>query len=197
MRERRPKVRLSAWLATAALAFALHGQSVTKGPAAGSAAANYFTNTVLVDQDGIDRRFYSDLIEGKVAIVNVMFTTCENSCPVMEANFERIEKWLGPRLGESVRLISISIDPETDTPARLKAYAKRFNAKPGWYFLSGRRDNVELILRKLGLYVEQKQDHLNLFLIGNDRTGLWKKALGISDPDKLIQVVSTVLHDGE
>jgi protein SCO1/2 len=69
--------------------------------------------------------------------------------------------------------------------------------KVGWYFLSASRDNVELILRKLGLYVERKQDHVNLFLIGNDRTGLWKKALGISDPDKLIQVVSTVLHDGE
>jgi protein SCO1/2 len=183
--------------ASAAFVFVLHGQSITKGPAAGSAAAKYFTDTVLVDQDGVERQFYSDLIKGKVAIVNVMFTTCENSCPVMEANFERIEKWLGPRLGADVRLISISIDPETDTPSRLKAYAQRFNARPGWYFLGGRKDNVELILRKLGLYVEQKQDHLNLFLIGNDRTGLWKKALGISDPDKLIQVVSSVLHDGE
>jgi protein SCO1/2 len=182
--------------ASAALALVLHSQSITKGPAAGSAAAKYFTDTVLVDQDGIERQFYSDLIKGKVAIVNVMFTTCENSCPVMEANFERIQKWLGPSLGEDVRLISISIDPETDTPSRLKAYAKRFNAKPGWYFLSGRKDNVDFILRRLGLYVEQKQDHLNLFLIGNDRTGLWKKALGISDPEKLIEVVGTVLRDG-
>jgi protein SCO1/2 len=184
-------------VAITALTFVLHAQSVAQGPTAGSAAAKYFTDTVLIDQDGIGRRFYSDLIKDKVAIINVMFTTCENSCPVMEANFERIEKWLGPRLGGDVRLISISIDPETDTPLRLKAYAKRFNANPGWYFLSGRKDNVELILRKLGLYVEQKQDHLNLFLIGNDRTGLWKKALGISDADKLIQVVSTVLHDNE
>jgi protein SCO1 len=191
--ERRKGVRL---LAGAFLALALYGQ-VGKGPAPGGAAARYFTDTVLVDQDGVERKFYSDMIKGKVAIVNVMFTTCENSCPVMEANFSRIQKWLGPRLGEDVRLISISIDPETDTPARLKAYAQRFNAKPGWYFLSGRKDNVDLILRKLGLYVEQKQDHLNLFLIGNDRTGLWKKALGISDPEQLIQVVETVLHDSE
>jgi protein SCO1/2 len=197
VRERWTGVRLRAWLvASALLTLTLLGQSVTKGPAAGSAAAKYFTDTILVDQDGIDRRFYSDLIKGKVAIINVMFTTCENSCPVMEANFERIQRWLGPRLGEEVRLISISIDPETDTPPRLKAYAKRFNARSGWYFLSGRKDNVELILSKLGLYVEQKQDHLNVFLIGNDRTGLWKKALGVSDPDKLIQVVGTVLHDG-
>jgi protein SCO1/2 len=198
MAERRTGVRtFFPLLSVGALAFLLHGQSITKGPSAGSGAARYFTDTVLVDQDGQERKFYSDMIRGKVAIINVMFTTCENSCPVMAANYGRIQKWLGPRLGGDVRLISISIDPETDTPPRLKAYAQRFNARPGWYFLSGRKENVELILRKLGLYVEQKQDHLNLFLIGNDRTGLWKKALGISDPDKLIQVVDSVLRDPE
>jgi protein SCO1 len=178
------------------LASFLHGQ-VTKGPAPGGAAARYFTDTVLVDQDGVERKFYSDMIKGKVVVINVMFATCENSCPMMAANLAKIQKSLGPRMGQDVSLISISVDPETDTPPRLKEYSKRFNAKPGWYFLTGQKDNVDLILKKLGLYVEQKQDHLNLFLIGNDRTGLWKKALGVADADKLVQVVESVLHDGE
>jgi cytochrome oxidase Cu insertion factor (SCO1/SenC/PrrC family) len=159
------------------------------------AAEKYFTDTVLVDQDGKEQRFYTDLIRGKVVIINAMFATCKDSCPMMEANFARIQKWLGPRLGTDVRLISISVDPESDTPTVLKQYGGRFDAKPGWYFLTGKKQNVELILHKLGLYVENKQDHLNLFLIGNDRTGLWKKALGVSDSEKLIGVVKSVLED--
>src|SRR5271165_5102448 len=159
------------------------------------AAESYFTDTILVDQDGKEQRFYKDLIKDKVVVINAMFATCNNSCPMMGANLARIQKWLGPRLGTDVVLISISVDPETDTPGALKHYCARFDARPGWYFLTGKKQNVEFVLRKLGLYVEDKQDHLNLFLIGNDRTGLWKKALGVSDSEKLIGVVKSVLED--
>lgn len=161
-----------------------------------AAARKYFTDTVLVDQDGVERRFYSDLMEGKVVIINVMFTTCTDSCPRMAGNFASIARWLGPRLGKDVRMISISIDPETDTPALLKAYAERFAAPPGWYFLGGRKQDVDSVLKKLGLYVEAKQDHLNLFLIGNVPTGLWKKAFGMADSKDLIGVVDSVIRDG-
>jgi len=159
------------------------------------AAEKYFTNTVLVDQDGKEHQFYTDLIKDKVVVINAMFATCKDSCPMMEANFARIQKWLGPKLGADVRLISISVDPEMDTPTVLKEYGGRFDAKPGWYFLTGKKQNVELVLHKLGLYVENKQDHLNLFLIGNDRTGLWKKVVGVSDSEKVISAVKSVLED--
>lgn len=161
-----------------------------------NSGSRYFTNTVLVDQDTVERRFYTDLIQDKVVVINVMFGSCKDSCPVMARNFARIQEWLGPRLGRDVNMISITVDPETDTPARLKSYAGDFKARKGWYFLSGDPRNVHLILQKLGLDVANKQDHLNVFLIGNDRTGLWKKALGIADSEKLIQVVSSVLGDG-
>jgi protein SCO1/2 len=160
-----------------------------------AAAESYFTDTVLLDQDGIERRFYSDLIKGKTVIINAMFTTCRDSCPVMAGNYARIQEWLGPHLGNDVTMISISVDPETDSPARLKAYAEKYKARPGWYLLTGKKQNVQLVLGKLGLYVEDKQDHLNLFLIGNDITGLWKKALGVAKPAELIQVVDSVLRD--
>jgi len=175
----------------------LHGQPQTSGTPGPnqSAAEKYFTDTLLLDQDGKEHRFYTDLVKGKVVVISPMFATCKDSCPVMAANLARIQKWLGPRLGNEVLLLSISVDPETDTSPVLKQYAARFNAQPGWYFLTGKKDNVESILKKLGLYVEQKQDHLSLFLIGNDRTGLWKKALGVSDSAKLIEVVQSVLQD--
>lgn len=160
-----------------------------------SAAEKYFTDTILIDQDGKEQRFYTDLIKSKIVIINPMYATCKDSCPMMAANLARIQKWLGARLQTDVRLLSISIDPETDTPPALKEYGARFEARPGWYFLTGKKDNVELVLRRLGLYMEDKREHLNLFLIGNDRTGLWKKALGVADSEKLIGVLKSVLED--
>ena len=159
-------------------------------------AQRYFTDTVLVDQNGAEHRFYSDLIKGKVVVVNFMFTTCKNTCPMMAATFARLQDWLGSRLNTDVYMLSISVDPETDTPERLKAYAKGFRARPGWFFLTGKKDNVDTVLRKLGQYVEQKQDHSNVFLIGNDRTGLWKKAFGMAPTQQTIETLNSVLRDG-
>jgi protein SCO1/2 len=181
---------------TACLTVLLCGGGPVFGQNAPDPAHSYFTDTVLTDQNGVNRRFYSDLIAGKVVVINVIFATCQDSCPVLAANFKRIQSWLGPRLGADANMISISIDPENDTPPRLKEYADKNGSKPGWYFLTGKKENVDLVLRKLGLYVDRKEDHLNLFLVGNDRTGLWKKAFGMASADKLIPIVESVLRDG-
>lgn len=159
------------------------------------AAQRYFTDTVLVDQDGAEQRFYSDLIKDRVVIINTMFATCKDSCPCMAETFARLQDWLGSRLAKEVYMLSISVDAETDTPTRLKTYAQNFKAKPGWYFLTGRKANVETVLKRLGLYVDQKQEHLNIFLIGNDRTGLWKKAFGMAPTDQTIATLNSVLQD--
>jgi len=82
-----------------------------------------------------------------------------------------------------------------DTAARLKEYSTKLNAKPGWYFLTGDKTNVDFALRKLGEYVEDKQDHTNIFIIGNERTGLWKKAFGLARSDELVKIVESVMND--
>jgi protein SCO1/2 len=92
-------------------------------------------------------------------------------------------------------MISITVDPETDTPPKLKEYAQRFHAKPGWFFVGGNKENTELALRKLGQYVHDKGDHNTLLIIGNLRTGLWKKALAMARPAELIPVVESVVND--
>jgi protein SCO1 len=159
------------------------------------AARRYFTDVQLVNQDGDTMRLYSDLIQGRVVIINSFFTSCNGSCPVMAAAFAEIQKHLGDRLGKDVYLISISVDPTTDTPARLKEYASRFQARPGWYFLTGTKANVDLALRKLGQFVEDPRGHFSIFIIGNQRTGLWKKAFGLAKPGELIPIVDSVVHD--
>jgi len=160
-----------------------------------SASQKYFTDVVLINQDGEKMRFYSDLLKGKVVIIDSFFATCQGSCLPMNRNLEKVQQALGDHLGKEVFILSISVDPVIDTPPKLKDYAKKLNAKPGWYFLTGDKDNVEFALKKLGQFVTDKQDHLNIFIIGNERTGLWKKAFGLAQSDELIKVVESVLND--
>jgi protein SCO1 len=164
-------------------------------PAAESPAHKYFTDVVLLNQNGERMRFYSDLIQNKVVIIDSFFATCQGSCLPMNRNLEKVQEVLGDHIGKDVFIISISVDPSVDTPASLKEYAKKLHAKPGWYFLTGDKQNVDLALNKLGQYVDDKQNHLNVFIIGNERTGLWKKAFGLAPSDELVKVVESVLND--
>ncbi len=163
--------------------------------AAESPAHKYFTDVVLVNQNGERMRFYTDLLQGKVVIIDSFFATCQGSCLPMNRNLEKVQEALGDHVGKDVYIISISVDPAVDTPASLKDYAKKLHARPGWYFLTGDKQNVDFALNKLGQYVNDKQDHLNIFIIGNERTGLWKKAFGLAPSDQLIKIVESVLND--
>lgn len=164
-------------------------------PAAESPAHKYFGDMKLVNQDGQEMRLYSDLMKDKTVVIDVMFTTCTGACPVMSGTFAKIQDHLGDRVGKDVNLISITVDPVNDTPARLKEYSARFKARPGWYFLTGSKENVDAALRKLGQYVENREGHQNLFLILNDRTGLRKKAFGLAKPEEILSVVDSVVND--
>ena len=157
-------------------------------------AQRYFAGIELVDQDGHKVRLYEDLMHDRTVAINSFFVSCHGSCPVMAANFAAIQSRFEERLGKDFRLVSISVDPE-ETPASLKTFAQQFKARPGWVFLTGKREDVEHALRKLGQFVEDKSDHSNIVLIGNDRTGLWKKAFGLAGSQELIKVVQSVLDD--
>lgn len=158
-------------------------------------AESYFTNVELVNQNGETMRLYRDLLHGKVVVINTLFTECTGICPVMTKTFQKIQEHVGDRLGKDVHLISISVDPENDTPEKLEAFAQKFDARPGWYFLTGSKENVDFALHKLGGYVEDRETHNNVFLVGNVTTGLWKKALGLAPARDLLPIVDSVLHD--
>lgn len=160
-----------------------------------SGAKNYFTDVLLTNQNGEKMRFYSDLLQGKVVVINSFFATCTGSCLPLNRNLEKLQKALGTHMGEDVYFLSISVDPTVDTPTNLKAYAKKLNAGPGWFFLTGDKANVDFALKKIGQFVDDKNDHLNIFIIGNERTGLWKKAFGLARDEELMKVVESVLND--
>src|SRR5687767_1425849 len=166
------------------LAFgSVHAQ--TKEPEQ-SSTQKYFTDIELVNQNGEKMRFYQDLLQGKTVIINSFFATCQGSCLPITRNLEKIQEALGDRLGKDARIISVSVDPTVDTPGELMAFGKKFHARPGWYFLTGSKENVEFVLKKLGQFVENKQDHYNIIIVGNDRTGLWKKAFGLRSEERRV-----------
>ena len=162
---------------------------------ASSPAQKYFSDVELINQDGKKLHFYSDVLKGKTVIVNAFFTSCTSVCPPMNRNMEKIQEALGDRVGRDVFLVSMTVDPETDTPARMKEYAKKFHAGPGWLFLTGKKENLDWALYKLGQYVENKDDHQTVLIIGNEPTGLWKKAFGMANVAELVQVVESVVND--
>ncbi|HEV2835663.1 MAG TPA: SCO family protein [Pyrinomonadaceae bacterium] len=167
------------------------------GPTAAprSAAEKYFSDVELIDQDGRKVRFYSDVLKNKVVAINTFFTTCTSICPPMNRNLEKMQDALGDRLGKDAFLVSITVDPETDTPTRLKEYAQRFHARPGWMFLTGKKENVDWALYKLGQYVETKDAHTSIVIIGNEPKGLWKKALGLAKAEELIRILEDTINN--
>src|SRR5260370_752407 len=99
-----------------------------------------------------------------------------------------------PKVPVSLDFDALSDAPETDTPEKLKQSAERFHAKPGWLFLTGPKENVDFALSKLGHKVARKEDHLTLFIVGNEETGLWKKIAPGVTTDSLEVIVESVLN---
>jgi protein SCO1/2 len=160
-----------------------------------SPAERYFGNVVLTNQDGKQLRLYADILKGNVVIINSFYSTCSGVCRVTIPVFKQLQDDLGERVDKDVRLVSITVDPESDTPGVLKRYATGIGAKPGWDFLTGDKETVDQVLYKLGLYTDAKEEHSNIFIVGNEPTGLWKKVLGIAPPYEIRRSVESVLGD--
>ena len=129
---------------------------------------------------------------GPVA-VNFIFTTCTTICPVMTATFAQLGRELGPD-ADRVRLVSITIDPEHDTPAVLAEYATRFGAKPGWSFLTGSPQDVERVLRAFDAWPGSKASHRAVTLLRRPGQHGWVRLEGLGSGAALADQVRTVLQ---
>ncbi len=158
---------------------------------------NYFTDVKLVNQYGEEMRLYSDLMKDKIVVINPFFLKCTGACPVMNTMMKDLQIYFGDKVGKELHLLSISVDPEHDTPAKVAAYAEAMDAIPGRYYLTGYKENVQLALRKLGNSVEGPEDHKNVLMIGNVGTRLWKKANGLAATKDIIPIIEKVLQDIE
>jgi protein SCO1 len=140
----------------------------------------------LLDQDGRKVHFYSDLIKGKIVAINFIFTTCTTICPPLGATFARVQRELGNR---DVQFISISVDPLTDTPERLKAWSAKFKARPGWTLVTGDKLKLDELLRALAASTARPEDHSPTIIIGNDALGKWTRTYGLAKPSQIIEII--------
>ena len=184
-------------LVLVASSFSARSQPQTQGnpPSGTSPAQAYFTDIELISQDNQTVRLYSDLLKGRVVVINSFYATEHDGCTSMFLNLEKLQTALGDRVGKDVSFVSITVDPLIDTPSKLKAFAQRFRALPGWSFITGKKENVEFALKKLGMSAANKDDHSMILIIGNERTGLWKKVLAMARTEDLTKVVLDVLND--
>jgi protein SCO1/2 len=158
--------------------------------------ANYFPNVTLTTQNGDDVKFY-DLIKGKIVAIDLIYTNCQYACPLESARLARMQQLLGDRMGRDVFFISISIDPEHDTPAALKAYAAQYDAGPGWIFLTGKMTDIDLLSKKLGLWSDPtltQDGHTPMLLIGNEASGQWTQTSALDNPAYTAKIISTWMN---
>jgi protein SCO1/2 len=152
-------------------------------------------DVLLLDQDGRKVRFPGDVIGDRVVVIDTFFTTCTLICPILGAIFSDLQEQLGPRLDREVRLISISVDPLTDIPPRLKKYAEQWEARPGWLFLTGEKKAVDRVLEGIGMYSPNFADHPGAFLVGDGRGGKWTRFNGFATPEQLRSRVEELLSE--
>ena len=143
-------------------------------------------DVALLNQDGKKVQLKSFLRpKDKVIILDFIFGTCTTICPVLSASFVNFQNKLGAEAGK-VQLVSISIDPEHDTPKVLKAYLKRYKAKPGWDFLTGSRENIERVTNAFNAYTSDKMQHYPLTFVYSPVQDRWFRIDGLVATSELM-----------
>jgi cytochrome oxidase Cu insertion factor (SCO1/SenC/PrrC family) len=161
-------------------------------------ARDYFTNLELVSQDGKTVRFFDDVLKDKVVIINFIFTNCEGACPLVTHKLTLVRDAMEGQIGDTVRFVSLSLDPKRDTPAALKEFAKTHHADhDGWVFLTGTPENLEYIIKRLGQYTDDVEAHSTMMLAGNVKAAHWMKILPHEQPPAIAEKLRLLIGDNE
>lgn len=135
-------------------------------------------DVTLINQDGKRVKLRSVLESDKPVVVDFIYATCTTICPVLSVSFINLQNKFKDS-SQKPRLVSITIDPENDTPKIMKDYLKRYNAKPGWDFYTGSRGDIDKVMRAFNAYIPDKMSHYPLNLIRSPKDGSWVRLFGI------------------
>ncbi len=162
------------------------GYTSTIGNKKVKAIENYnVPDVILTNQDGESVNLKGFLNSDKIVVLEFIFTTCTTICPVLSAGFSNLQKDLGQD-AENVQMVSISIDPEHDTPDALKEYSHRYKAEKGWEFLTGSRKDINSVMNAFDAYVSNKMSHLPLTFLHSPGKTEWVRVLGILSASELV-----------
>lgn len=142
-------------------------------------------DVALINQNGVKVRLKDLIQSNKPVVVDFIFGTCTTICPVLSAGFINLQNKLGLD-SQKVHLISISIDPENDTPKVMKEYLKRYRAKPGWDFLTGSRKNIDRVMYAFNAYIPNKMSHYPLTFIRSPADGTWVRIFGLMSSSEFL-----------
>ena len=177
---------------------AVSAQAQTSAVEEEERARSYFTNLELVNQDGETVQFFDDVMKDNVVVINFIFTNCKGACPLMTHKMTLVRDKLEGYVGEPLQFVSLSLDPERDTPAAMKEFAKTHNADhDGWVFLTGDANNLDTIIKKLGQYTDDMESHSTMMLAGNVNDAHWIKILPQEQPPAIAEKLRQLMEDGE
>lgn len=193
--QRRSVLRLAAWVAAVAAAPSVRAVDSINDPATEARERKgraWFTDTILLDQDGRRQRFYSDLLapagQARVVLVHPLFTGCSSACPLIVKLLLQVRSALDETRQRDLAILSLSVDPLADDPPALKAFAVRHGADlPRWHFLGGSRADVERVARRLGLWTDVPDAHATVLIAGRAAAGHWRKLRPDQEPRVIAQ----------
>lgn len=158
----------------------------------------YFPNLVLTSHEGKKVKFYDDLVKDKIVVFNMFYAKCEGICSPVTRNLVRVQNLLGNRVGKDIFIYSFSLKPKEDTVPNLKHYAEMHKVKPGWLFLTGSADDMELLRRKLGFVDPDPEvdkdtsNHIGVLKYGNEPLQRWGGCPGMQAPEAIAEAISWV-----
>ena len=167
----------------------------TADPSREKTRKKYFPNFELTTHEGKRVKFYDDLIKDKIVVINFMYAKCEGICMPITANLKRVQKLLGNRVGRDIFMYSITLKPEEDTPERLKHYVHMHRLKPGWTFLTGKPEEIEILRRKMGLYTSNTTldkdltNHIGMVRYGNEARQWWAMFPGKANANWIVESI--------
>jgi len=187
---------------TAAAALAPFALSISgKAENLSQDGVEWFTNVPVTTQDGRTLRFYDDVMKGKILLINFFFTSCDDVCPLATDNLVRVQELLGDRVGKDIFFVSISLQPEHDTPEVMAAYAKAHSVGPGWVFLTGQKDDIELLRHRLGFWDidpavdADPEQHLGTVRLANEPMHRWAMSPSLGNPAAIVRAVYRVIPE--
>lgn len=156
-------------------------------------------NVALQTHDGRHVRFQQDLVKDRLVVVNMMYANCSNLCPPNTANLLRVQELLGERVGRDVFMYSLTLQPAIDKPLDLRRYMEKFGVKPGWTFLTGEPDHVELLRLRLGFYSldavadSDLKQHTGMLRIGHAGRDRWSMIPALAAPDQIVNSIASYM----
>lgn len=184
-----PAMAASAMFEPAMTGPAMTGPAMAEADNAGKAR---LPAVVLTDETGRTVRLQDDFAKDHVVVMNFIFTTCSTICQPMSATFAQVEKQLGTR---PVRLVSISIDPENDTPARLAEWKARFKGGSSWTLLTGAQEEIDRLRKALGVYTADRLSHTPTTVLLDERSGRSTRLNGLVQASDVIAAIDTLTKD--